>query len=563
MSDNVPTAAGFTGLPDALQRRARLAKFPPGSPILREGEPVEELYLLTSGTVSIVLGARSMAKLGPGAWLGELAMLTGGVSSTSVLAETEVEAISVTQADFLAAAEEDPTIFRQLAQMLAQRLRSTDRMLSDQQSGRIALLWHEKAQTPLVDAILTECRRWAPVPLLILWNGAGSAVSTPAEHLAEPSLLAALERKIAAGAAVTLPTGNTADPALSVFLGLASQFAPLIVLAVSEPISPTTMPRVTETISLTNDPSASALTTSFLDVPHAAWKTGQGFDAGRIARSICRQRIGLALGGGAARGFAHLGVLKALQEAHVPVDVVVGTSIGAAIAASIAVGEPLEEIARAMEVTGRAAMMPQLIPAHSIFTSFFLEAALKRRFGRLRFRDLALPLGITAVDLDTAEELLFTSGKLVPALMASMAVPGIFPPVRHEGRILVDGGLRVPVPAAACRSLGADTVVASRMRVEAELGRSSDQSALPLMADSFSQALDIMQDQIGVETIGLADVAIDTAIPRRYASLFDFRHRAFVEAAGERAALNALTQIYECVPGLRRVAVEAATQRAA
>ena len=524
---------------------------------------MKELYLITSGTVSILLGARIVAQLGPGAWLGEMAMLTGAVSSTTVLAETEVEAISVTQDDFLAAAEEDPTIFRQLAQALAQRLRSTDRMLSEHQIGRVVLLWYEKTQTPLVEAILEECRRWAPVPLLVLWNDGAARGSAPTEYLAKPSLLAKLQREIEAGIPVALPAGDLDDPLLSPFLGLASQFAPLIVLAASEPISPTAMPRVTETISLTNDPNVPALAMSVLDVPHSAWNTGGGFDAGRIARAICRQRIGLALGGGASRGFAHLGVLKALQEARVPVDIVVGTSVGAAIAASIAAGEPLEEIAMSMETTGRAAMMPQLVPAHSIFTSYFLETALKRRFRRMQFKDLALPLGITAVDLDTAEELLFTSGRLVPALMASMAVPGIFPPVRYEGRILVDGGLRVPVPSAACRSIGADIVLASRMRVEAELSRSSDRTALPLMADSFTQALDIMQDQIGVETIGLADVAIDTAIPRRFASLFDFRHRAFVEAAGERAAQDALTQIYERVPGLRRPAVEAATLRAA
>lgn len=563
MGNSAPEVPGFTGLPDALQRRTRLAKFSPGSPILREGEAVTELYLLTSGTVSIVLGARTLAQLGPGAWLGEMAMLTGAASSTSVVARTEVEAISVTQADFLAAAEEDPTIFRQLAQMLAQRLRSTDRMLGEQRAARIVLLWHEREQTPLVEAILRECHRWASVPLLVLWSDSSPRGSTPAAYLADPGLLTTLQRQVAARLPVTLPVGNPADPLLSPFLGLASEFAPLIVLAVSSPISPTTMPRVTETLSLTDNVSAPAIAASYLDVPHTRWKTGQSFDAARIARSICNQRIGLALGGGASRGFAHLGVLKAFQQARVPVDLVTGTSIGAAIAASIAAGEPLDDIAAAIESTGRAAMMPQLVPAHSIFSSYFVEDSLKRRFGQIQFSDLALPLGVTAVDLDSGDELVFTSGKLVPALMASMAVPGIFPPVRHEGRILVDGGLRVPVPAVACRSLGADIVVASRMRVESSPGRVPERSSLPWMADSFSQALDIMQDQIGVETIGLADIAIDTAIPRRYASLFDFGHRKSVEAAGERAAQAALAQMYDRVPGLRRSAEQSAPRRAA
>jgi NTE family protein len=541
----------------------RLATFSPGRPILREGEPVEELYLITSGTVDIVLGSRTLAQLGPGAWLGELAMLTGGLSSTTVLAETQVEAVSVTQREFLAAAEEDPTIFRHLAQALAQRLRSTDRMLSEQETSRVVLVWHKDTQAPLVEAVLRECQRWTSVPLLVLWSAAATKGGAPAEYLSDPSRLATLEREVRGGQPRILPAGDPSEPLLSPFIGLVSRFAPLIVLAVSEPISPTTMPRITETVSLIDDRNAPAVATTLLDVPHTEWRAGQGVSAGRIARAICHQRIGLALGGGASRGFAHLGVLRALQEAGVPIDVVTGTSIGAAIGASIAAGEAIEEIASAMEGTGRAAMIPQVIPAHSIFTSFFIENALKRRFGQSQFRDLNLPLGVAAVDLDSGGELILTSGRLVPALMASMAVPGIFPPVRYEGRVLVDGGLRVPVPSAACRSLGADIVVASRMRIEADTERSANQSALPLMAGSFTQALDIMQDQVGVETAGLADVVIDTMIPRRFASLFDFRHRKFVEAAGERAAHDALEQICQRVPGLLRSCGDQPARRAA
>lgn len=555
MIDNTTSQIQAADLPEALRRHVRLVEFPAGAIIFRQGEAVAVLYLLTSGTVSIVLGpedgARRLAQLGPGAWLGEMAMLTGGVSSTTVVAETEVQALSVAQAEFLTAAEEDPTIFRELARVLAFRLRSTDRMLDQAQRSRVVLLWHTRAQTPLVEELLDQCFRWASTPVLVLSSSPAASGSSPRKYLDDPTRLTTLQRRLAAGNPVIMPAGEPGDPALSSFLGLVCAFAPLVVIAASQPISPTVMPRITETVSLEEGSGRSGLTMHLLDVPHDVWQVGPRFDAARVARRLCRQRVGLALGGGAARGFAHVGVLRVFEEAGIPIDLITGTSVGAAIAAAVAAGTPLEEIAAAVEVTGRAALVPELMPMHSLFTNVFLKMSLKRYVGRERFSDLDLPLGVTAVDLDTAEELVFTSGDLIPALVASMAVPGIFPPVRHEGRILVDGGLRVPVPVRACYALGADIVIASHMRVAAESGRSEAHNALPWLADTFSQALDIMQDQIGLETSQSADVYIETAIPRRYAGLFDFRHRGFVEAAGEQAARDALPHIVERLPGLR------------
>ena len=166
-------------------------------------------------------------------------------------------------------------------------------------------------------------------------------------------------------------------------------------------------------------------------------------------------------------------------------------------------------------------------------------------------------LGIAAVDFDTAEEVMFTSGELLPALMASMAIPGIYSPVRHGGRLLVDGALVSPVPVRACRDLGADIVISSRIRVEAGRARrrrASGDKRLPWLPETISQALDIMRDHIASESVGGVDIAIETAIPRPWARLFDFSHRAEVQRAGYLAAREALAQARAAVPGLRRAA---------
>jgi NTE family protein len=544
-------------LPKGLRRSMRAVQFQAGDVLLRQGEPVKTLYYLTAGIVDIRLtgngGSRRLAQLGPGAWLGEMALLTGALSTTTVVAGSDVEALAVEREVFIAAAEEDPTIFRALAELLAQRLRSADRLLDQPVSSRIVLLWHNRSHSDSIAEICAECARWSTTPLLIMSDGNfGSGISA-AEYVAAPERLASLERRVTAGMPAMIPIGDPASPELSIFLRRVAQFAPLIVVAASQPISPVVMPAITETVSLEHGASQTARSTLEMDLPHQTWRLRAGAEVGGIARSICQQRIGLALGGGASRGFAHIGVLKELEEAGVPIDVITGTSIGAAIAVSVADGMTADAIAEDITVTARSAMIPQLIPAHAVFTNLFLEAELRRHFGRKRFEDLTLPVGVTAVDIETGEELLFASGDILAPLMASMAVPGIFPPVRFAGRILVDGGLRVPVPVAACRALGADIVIASRLSVQrGRSEHSADQRALPLLPDIFNQALDIMQDRIGAETASVADVRIETVIDRKHAGLFDFQHRSAVEDAGRNAARAALPQIYDSIAGLRR-----------
>ena len=282
----------------------------------------------------------------------------------------------------------------------------------------------------------------------------------------------------------------------------------------------------------------------------------RGVEASGETAPVERPTIGLALGGGAARGFAHLGVLQALAEASMPVDVLTGASIGAAVAAGVAMGQPLDALGATIESMGRWAVVPHVLPGHSLFTGTFLEMQLKRRFPRRRIEELGRLLGIAAVDFDTAEEVVFTSGELLPALMASMAIPGIFSPVRHGGRLLVDGALVSPVPVRACRDLGADIVISSRIRVEADAQSAprAGRKRLPWLPETISQALDIMRDHIASESVEGVDIAIETAVPRPWARLFDFSHRAEVQRAGYAAARDALAQAHDAVPGLRPAA---------
>jgi predicted acylesterase/phospholipase RssA/CRP-like cAMP-binding protein len=557
--DGSPREARRLRLAEGLRRRMSIARFEPGETIVRQGEPMRRLFLIASGTVRVLLGkgeqVQQVARLDRGAWIGETALLTGSASSTTVLAESDVRVLTIAHEDFLEAAKTDPSVFRELATELAGRLRSSNDLLEGGRAHRTVALLHGNEHAQHAAAILRACERWSAEAFVAIGTGGiAEGQYSVEEYVADPLRLAGLRHRIAARLPASIRADGSPREDVASLLRSLAEFVPLVIVAGGE-LSPETTPHVTEALSLVaHDARAFAL--PVLTVPHETWRVGRGFDADAVARRICRQRIGLALGGGAARGFAHLGVLQALAEASIPVDVLTGASIGAAVAAGVAMGQPLEALGATIESLGRWAVVPHILPGHSVFTGTFLEMQLKRRFPRRRIEELGRVLGIAAVDFDTAEEVVFTSGELLPALMASMAIPGIFSPVRHGGRLLVDGALVSPVPVRACRDLGADIVLSSRIRVEADAQSTSRAGSkrLPWLPETISQALDIMRDHIASESVDGVDIAIETAIPRPWARLFDFSHRAEVQGAGYMAARASLERAPDAVPGLRRAA---------
>ena len=173
-------------------------------------------------------------------------------------------------------------------------------------------------------------------------------------------------------------------------------------------------------------------------------------------------RIGLALGGGAARGWAHIGVLKALSEHNIKFDVVAGTSIGSIVGACLAAGrmEALEQFARSIDV-GRMLRLTDLkFHGRGLFDGGPIVAEMARQLEVANIEDLDIPFAAVAVDMVTGDEVDFRQGPLIEAIRASISLPGIFSPVRKGDQILVDGGLANPLPVSVTRDMGADIVIA-------------------------------------------------------------------------------------------------------
>lgn len=170
-------------------------------------------------------------------------------------------------------------------------------------------------------------------------------------------------------------------------------------------------------------------------------------------------KIGLALGGGFARGMAHIGVLQALLANQIPIDLVAGTSAGSLVGAMFCAGIDPWLMERVVEQMNWRALVRLRLRRDGLLDAEGLERFIVGQVGDLHFRDLRIPFTATATDLLTGQGVLLNSGRVSTAVRASCAFPGIFLPVRVGQHTLVDGGLTHPVPAAVARRMGADIVI--------------------------------------------------------------------------------------------------------
>ncbi len=173
-------------------------------------------------------------------------------------------------------------------------------------------------------------------------------------------------------------------------------------------------------------------------------------------------KIGVAFGGGAARGWAHIGVLRALREAGIEPQIIAGTSIGAVVGGCFAAGQldQLEEFARGLNRRAVFGFFDFNLSGSGLISGHRLEQTLKDALGQTSIEQLGLPYTAVATEIGTGHEVWLSRGSIVDAMRASYAIPGVFKPVRFDGRWLFDGALVNPIPVSVCRALGAEYVIA-------------------------------------------------------------------------------------------------------
>ncbi len=246
-------------------------------------------------------------------------------------------------------------------------------------------------------------------------------------------------------------------------------------------------------------------------------------------------RIGLALGGGAARGFAHIGVIQVLEEAGIRPDLVVGTSAGSLVAALYASGRSGRELAELAQSMDEGAITDWSFPGRGLIRGEALARYVRQHTGGRRIEQMPLPLGIVATDLDNGEGILFRVGDPGVAVRASSAVPAVFQPVRIGAREYVDGGLVAPVPVSFARQMGAERVIA------VDISTPPDGAATGDLMRVLLQTFSIMGRSINQFELRAADVVLRPRLAGVSSADFAARNRAI--QAGRDAALAALPEI--------------------
>jgi NTE family protein len=268
-------------------------------------------------------------------------------------------------------------------------------------------------------------------------------------------------------------------------------------------------------------------------------------------------KIGLALGTGAARGLAHIGVLKALKEAEIPIDMVAGSSMGAMVGACFANDGDISAAEKMALQTGwrqvaRILDLKLSFLGKGLIRGQKIEALLRSLIGDAEFKDLKIPFAAVATDVNTGKEVVIRKGSVIQAVRASISIPGIFVPATFEGKCLVDGGLTNPVPADVLLDMGAKLVIAVNVLVSpgkskkaANGGEGGGTGEMPNIFKTLFQSLYIMEYEIIRQRLPKADIIITPDIS--HIAAFEFHRGEEAIQAGYKAARDALPKIHKLI----------------
>ncbi|MDQ0215222.1 NTE family protein [Oikeobacillus pervagus] len=252
-----------------------------------------------------------------------------------------------------------------------------------------------------------------------------------------------------------------------------------------------------------------------------------------------KTKIGVALGSGGARGFAHLGVLKALQDAKIPIDMIAGSSMGALVAAFYGAGHNMEQLCKLSIAFRRKFFLDFTVPRMGFIAGNRIKDFIRLFTHGKNIEELDLPVAIVATDLHHAEKVVFTEGPVAEAVRASISIPGIFVPEKKDGKLLVDGGVIDRVPVSVVKEMGADIVIA------VDVSQVKKNGEISTIYDVIMQSIDILQ----LEIIENRSVASDVMIRP---SVENFSSRAFTHIEeiikeGEKAAEAIIPEIWDVI----------------
>ena len=459
---------------------------PGGSLLERGGENNAALFLVVTGSLGVFVadasGQRQLVSHVPaGETVGEMSLIAPSQNhSAQLVALRDTELLRISPDGFEALIGRHPRVMMNLMQMLVKRLKDANRGMSDKARPKTFAI------VPLQDGLedapiahrLADALKAMGYRAHVLDAGAG-------EQTAEwfNSFEAAQDVVFYRGDMPDSPwTNQCLRQADRIFL-LARADRPLPLSAPSLPAFKERASGLPELLLLHPGDTTVGLpehfaTRSGLFKRHHHLRAGRAGDVARIARFISGRAVGLVLAGGGARGFAHIGIMQALREAGVPFDQLGGTSMGAIIAAGLALEWDLKEMRQRMRAVfvDDNPLSDFTYPMVALVRGKKVSARLREHFGDVCIEELPLPFFAVSSDLTTGRIHVHHEGALWRALRASVALPGILPPVTHHGHLLVDGGVmnNLPVDVMRDKAVGAGPIIACDVTGEVDL-RATDE----------------------------------------------------------------------------------------
>lgn len=593
--DGVPDWLGKETVSD-LETELEWMSLPGGAPLFRRGDASDRLYVVVNGRLRVAepgdgQGEAVYAEIGRGGLVGERSVLMDSPRATSAHAIRDTELVSLTRDGFDALVVKHPRAIMQLMRQLAARL---DQVTASKR----------RRSLPSTIAIVPAGR---DVPLARFAERLVAALGAhgPTLHLTS----AALDAQLGEGAAASEPGSSKnsevawwlnereathrfvvyeADAEASPWTGRCLRQADRVLVAASSAAEPglgEIEPRIFDPeqqetapardLVLLHDESRALYEGTIRWVePRAAIRhhhvcLAEPEDVARLARFLAGKAVGLALGGGGARGLAHLGVLRAIEEAGITVDYVGGTSFGAVVGGTFALGRGVEATHDMVARVARRgkAILDLTIPVTSLAAGRRLGAVFQQNYGAARIEDLRLKLFAVSSNLTRAKMMVHTSGPLWRAVRASVSLPAVFPPVLENGDLLVDGALFDNLPADVMSDMvEGGPVIACNVSPTTDLvedysyGDSltafeylrsrfvpfSKKVRAPNLLSVVARAILLGSSSMEAEQLARADLVIECPLSKF--ELFDLDRFDEIVEAGYRAAAEQL-EAWEAGPG--------------
>ena len=434
----------------------------PNELLFMQGEHGTSLFVIQHGLLQVFLqhaeGTTPLARLHHGDVIGEGALIVGGARTASAMAIMPSEVLELTQETFTALYERHPQVLSNLVRILHRRLAHTNSRAHRRRGETIALVLCPPERS-IAEALIAATRNACPRAVAAL-DLTGVLAADP--NVQQPgdvaAALAAVDEIRSEHATILVLTGPSQTDLPSLLDTMERVFWVGNPATITQAATERAVDRTAAAIPLTASPERPTI--AGLPVPRAV-RPGRPEDLEWLGRHLARTKLGLALGGGGAKSYAHVGVMQVLEDTGVAVDYLAGASAGALVGALLAMGLGAagaeRSMRRHMTPENGAVMMKGMLGGAEPLN--LLTRLLREMTQDCTFGDLETPLVIVTVNADTRRPYPIASGPVWEAVLASWSLPGALPPYIRDGQRLVDGVVMMPVPTSYVMQAGADVTV--------------------------------------------------------------------------------------------------------